>query len=169
MPRQKPTNPAVIAELQRTAVKARLWAKMQPLSNGCVRWLGALSANGYGVFSLANPKVTLSAHKAMFIATHGRDVTTGMELSHRCDNEWCVAENHIEEKTHRENLQDRYLRNRYPSRYKTRFLSDEQIREIRKKWKPRFYSQEKLAKEYGVSRSVIQGVIERTKYKDVKD
>ena len=38
-------------------------------------------------------------------------------------------------------------------------LSTEQVKEIREKYVPRKYSQYKLAREYGVSRSTIQAII----------
>ena len=49
---------------------------------------------------------------------------------------------------------------------KTRKLTIEQAREIRAKYIPRKYTQDMLAKEYGVSRIIIVGILNNKTYKE---
>jgi len=47
-------------------------------------------------------------------------------------------------------------------------LNESQVMEIREKYKPRIYTREKLAKEYGVTVSAIKDVLSRRSWKHVK-
>jgi hypothetical protein len=148
----------------------RFSGKLIEDENGCWIYQGAPSSRNYGVFSLATPvKLSISAHKAALIMTLGRDLLPGMQANHECDTPLCcrVGPGHVYEGTHSQNMQDRHNRGRYPTRYASRLLPDEHVRSIRREWVPYVVSTYFLAEKYGVSRSVIQGILNGTKYKDV--
>lgn len=48
-------------------------------------------------------------------------------------------------------------------------LTTESVREIRRKYKPHKYSQQRLAKEYGVSKTAIQQVVENRSWMHIGD
>lgn len=148
-------------------LKRSFWSKVNKQKNGCWLYTGALSSRGYGVYSVAEPRKTFAAHRLALALHLGRSIKEGMHVLHSCDTPRCINPKHLREGTHSDNMRDMHSRGRYPTRHANRWLSDDEIREIRKRYKPYFHSQFMLAAYYDVSRSVIQGILNGTKYKDV--
>ena len=67
----------------------------------CWQWLGAKSANGYGVASIHGK--SMCAHRAVYILAKG-PIPKGLELDHLCRNQSCVRPSHLDAVTHRENM-----------------------------------------------------------------
>lgn len=141
--------------------------EVQP--NGCIFWIGGCSSNGYGVISkyLGNNKYkNYGCHRIALEGGLGRPLRPGMSALHTCDNRPCVNPEHLYEGTQQRNMMDRVERGRVPSRYACRTLDDAQVRQIRQRTITQ--SQYAVAQEFGVSRSVVLGILNGTKYKDVK-
>jgi hypothetical protein len=73
----------------------------EPMS-GCVLWLGALDAAGYGRIRVG-PGVVRMSHVVAYELGVG-PIPTGMDLDHLCRNRACRAEWHLEPVTRRVNL-----------------------------------------------------------------
>jgi hypothetical protein len=148
----------------------------------CTNWKGtgrkeimkpAVDAKGYyrTMIKYADGKYrTIKVHR--IVATEWIDNPMGKpQVNHinfdRTDNRAC----NLEWTTPRENSMHSYSAGRISkpictnfvkgSRIGTSKLNEEQVLEIRAKFKPRIYTREMLAKEYGVAASTIKDVILR--------
>lgn len=84
----------------------RFWAKVAlPNEQGCMLWLGALASHGYGRFRL-NGRIA-RAHRVSYEIANG-PIPDGMVIDHvkakGCTNRHCVAPDHLEAVTQRENV-----------------------------------------------------------------
>jgi hypothetical protein len=70
-------------------------------SNGCWRWIKALTGSGYGHFSIGS--VYYQAHRLTYILLRG-PIPDGMEPDHLCRNRWCVNPWDLELVTHTVNM-----------------------------------------------------------------
>jgi hypothetical protein len=122
---------------------------------GCWNWLGAKTGGRY-------PAIARNDGSGRQI---GRHLRKGMQALHTCDNDGCINPAHLYEGTQKQNMQDKHARGRHPRRYANRSLTDDQVRQIRDLCAA--HSQYRVASMFRISRSVVQGIVERTKYKDV--
>ena len=86
-------------------------------------------------------------HRVIYEECFG-EIPKGMVIRHKCDNNGCINPEHLEIGTQKDNIHDMINRGRKP---KTRKLSTEQIKEIRKS----NLSARNLAKIYGVDKTTI--------------
>jgi len=100
----------------------------------------------------------LQAHRVSLAISLGRNIATGLNALHSCDNSLCVNPKHLREGTHEENMRDKALRHRCPKTC-PRKLNLEKAREIRKKHKDGI-SVLKLMEEYDVRQSTIYHVLQ---------
>ena len=113
-------------------------------TNGCWRWTGALTTNGYGHFCVRN--VYYQAHVISYIL-HVGPPPEGLEPDHLCRHRWCVNPKDIEWVTHAVNMQ-RSVRS---------VLSPEQVEAIRRAGKPAGIRA--MARAYGVNHSTISRIV----------
>lgn len=144
----------------------RFWAKTQPQGNGCIYWMGSRGGgrNNYGLTSYNGKGIT--THRLSWILTHG-PIPDGGWILHKCDNPPCVNPEHLYIGDNKQNVRDRIERHgppdasRLPIRRGTQAwankLSEDQVREIRKRWAPGM--SKIFAKEYGVDPSNILLII----------
>ncbi len=78
--------------------------------NGCIRYLGAFSHSGYGVFDI-NEK-THSAHRISYELFVGK-IPKGKMVLHKCDNRQCIAPQHLFIGTQADNMKDMHVKNRH--------------------------------------------------------
>jgi hypothetical protein len=69
-------------------------------ADGCWRWLGNLSHNGYGRFWFDGRN--MPAHRYIWELKNG-PVPVGLEIDHLCRSRSCVNPDHLEAVTHQEN------------------------------------------------------------------
>lgn len=125
----------------------RFWAKVEKLGDDdCWNWIGSARTRGYGVIS-KNGKQTSATHVSLEI--HGTIVPNGLWVLHKCDNPRCVNPSHLYVGTPRQNSRDAVLRDRF-----RRKLTPKQASEIKRSDKDAVV----LAKEYGVSESLIYAI-----------
>lgn len=145
----------------------RLYSKSIQLENGCIEWQGYRMPFGHGQILLQGKKVT-TAHRAAWIAKYG-EIPDGLIVRHKCDNPPCINVDHLELGTHKDNMQDAVKRNRNAKGFMLPHtkLSDEQVKEIRERYKVftipgvrgRRSNKSELALEYGVSEGHIKEII----------
>ena len=123
------------------------------LANGCMEWQGNRDQKGYGLLTRNGKSVRvhrfmLRFHKGM--APDGKPVSR-----HHCDNPRCVNPGHLDWGTLEENQADRRLRS---TSDRSRKLSNDDVRTIRRRLSKGGCTNEGLAKEFGVSATAISNV-----------
>lgn len=154
-------------------------ATMPHMTSPCWEWIGHRFGNGYG--NIRHDKRRSLTHRVAWQLVNG-PIPEGLVAIHKCDNPRCVRVesdpnlSHIWIGTQAENLADMRRKNRQASADKTSHhgedngsakLTSEQVREIRRKFKPRVCGYRPLAEEFGVSphtiEAIVRGLIWRTK------
>jgi hypothetical protein len=144
----------------------RFLQKVTPApTNEC--WLWRANTDGkYGSFRVG--RTEYKAHRIAFVIWKGRKPDPALDVCHECDNPPCVNPNHLFEGTRSENLRDSVQKGRWgdlhppkPKGDASPFvkLSDAQVRAIRDEYVPRKVGCRRLAKKYGVARSLIHRIV----------
>jgi hypothetical protein len=148
---------------------------MKELGN-CWIWAGAKDKDGYGV--VASPIINgkrgwnKRAHRVSAYLHNIKDfdiLNPEQLILHACDNPSCVNPTHLALGTTGRNVEDRCTKGRNAilqgEQHGYAKLTDEQVMAIRKKYIPRVYTQDKLAKEYGVCRAMISLIVNKRNWK----
>ncbi len=149
-------------------VADRFWSKVRRRGEDeCWPWMSHADRDGYGCFKLpgsarrdgkpANVRATWMALK----------LSTGVEppsdafICHHCDNPTCVNPRHLFIGDCKANGADmaRKLRGVRGVRHHKSKLSEEAVREIRRRYSAGGASQQSLADEYGVAQTVVSCIV----------
>lgn len=134
-------------------------------ANGCWVWRLARFTTGYGVArtpkSLPGHKL-LSAHRLAYEAYVG-PIPPKMAICHRCDVPACCNPAHLFLGTPADNSADMVAKSRqaHGSRHGGAKLADAQVIEIRARYACGGTSHRKLAKEFGVTHTMIGYILRR--------
>lgn len=149
----------------------RFWAQVDKNApNGCWEWRGSVnSVWGYGRYLFKG--TVRKPHRLAWFLIKGE--WPQMMLLHSCDNRICVNPDHLREGTQKENVGDAVERNRNPKgeTHGQAKVTEEDVKEIRQRYQ-RYNrkggdTQASLAREFGVSQSVISKIILRESWKHV--
>jgi hypothetical protein len=145
-------------------LKDRILAKIVVTGKGCWEWTGARNWAGYGHAEYQGK--TVSAHRLSYQAFIG-PIPDGLCICHRCDNPSCVNPDHLWAGSFQSNSWDASVKGRLGKpRYSHRLLSDETVREVRLLHSQRKAGFRALSKQFGVSKSVIVGIVLNRTYHD---
>lgn len=157
----------------------RFWAKVdkngpvvRPELGRCWIWTGARDQKGYGVIHRPGERKNDRAPRVSY-RMHSGESLDGLEACHRCDNPPCVRPDHIFRGTTAQNAADRVAKGRgrsgKPMRGEdcpTAKLTWEAVREIRRRFEAGGVTHRELAKEFGVTRQAVSGVIRGQAWKE---
>jgi hypothetical protein len=151
----------------RVSLEERFWKytdKRGP--DDCWEWSGGKSSNKYGELKLLN-RSSIGAHVFSYMLHKGA-IEPGMFIIHSCNNPGCVNPNHLRQGTQVDNMQDRIAAGRYlhGDQVPGSKLTWEKVREIRAKYIPIKISTRRLAREYGVSQTMIRVILNGTWWKE---
>jgi hypothetical protein len=138
------------------------------LGTPCWVWLGRKTCEGYGDFGYKAEYYL--AHRLAWFFTYGKfPEPCGC---HKCDNPPCCNPDHVFEGTKSDNGKDMHTKGRAnppvgEAHYKTT-LTTNKVRQIRKMWQTKPFTQGTLAKIFGVGRTTINSIIKRRNWKAVK-
>lgn len=121
--------------------------------------------NGYGIFALNG--VLYRAHRFVCELTNGLPPTEKHEAAHECGVSLCCNKRHISWKTHKENIADKVVHgtNLIGERHHQCKLSKAQVIEIR--GLRNRVSRRAIAERFGVGRSTIDNIIDRTTWRHI--
>lgn len=140
-------------------------------ASNCWEWSGGKASHetgrNYGVAWLFGKK--WKAHRAAWVFEFG-PIPEGVLVCHKCDNPPCCNPSHLFLGSNKDNAQDcinkgRGNKEKGEDRYNAK-LTQEEVREIRKRYKPRckMNSGIKLAGEFGVGVTMISAIVNRKKW-----
>lgn len=146
-------------------------------TNKCWAWIGNRQKVGYGqIWKDGRPQ---GAHRIAWEIANGRKAPSNRWVLHRCDNPNCVNPNHLFLGTPKDNHQDQIAKGRRPiirpfskrpelikrgEDASAAKLREFQVLEIRRK-AALGQSQTLLSKQFGVSPSNINRIVNRTRWK----
>lgn len=140
-------------------VEKRFWDKASiGKPKDCWIWRGAKFGNGYGAIQVdGTPEL---AHRVAWLLTRG-EIPEGLCVLHECDNPICINPEHLFLGTQLDNIADRTNKGRSASgsRNGNAKLSDADVQLIHTLYKPRDFSQRKLARIFGVNQSTIRRIL----------
>lgn len=154
----------------RTPFEERFWAGFARIGE-CLEWQRARDHRGYGRVGRGT-KVFLT-HRMAWELTNG-PIPEGTHVLHRCDNPPCGEPSHLFLGTDLDNMRDMWDKGRgAPGLVRGQdngmaILTEDQVREIRRRYVPRKVTLHALAAEYGVTYSTIGYIISRKLWKHVE-
>lgn len=156
-----------------TDIKYRFWSKVDKKGpNDCWLFKGCILQSGYGAFwAFGGP---VRAHRIAYMLSKGYFIPKGIMILHKCDTPPCCNPKHLYLGDHSDNMQDMMSRKRMDVSkiaFSKALFSAKDILTIRKLkiLKPGCskvykYSQETIAKVYGVSTATIYNIWKSDKY-----
>lgn len=136
------------------------WSRRVVTEAACWEWTGPRHDYGYGITKVDGHRVY--AHRQAYILTYG-PIPDGFFVCHHCDNPPCFNPEHLFAAEPRDNTLDSLHKGRFTTgeRQPIAKLTRGEAAVIRQRIATREYGiQRRLAREYGVSETVI-GLIKR--------
>jgi hypothetical protein len=94
-------------------IESRFWAKVDERGpDECWEWKAGINRYGYGKFKAPHRR-EVTAHRMVWMLSHGREIPDGQCVLHRCDNRSCVNPAHLSLGTQLDNIRDRDRKGRH--------------------------------------------------------
>lgn len=132
----------------------RFCEKLLVGGGGCWEWQGAAQGDGYAFFFVAGKNRL--AHRVSWEIFYG-PIPADMDVLHTCDNRLCVHPDHLFLGDQATNMADKVAKGRQ-SKGETHGrakLTDDIVREMRRKYHAGEASQNQLAREHGVDQKAV--------------
>ena len=151
--------------------ETKFWAATDRSGECWVSQMGSRMPEGYRRVRWGDG-IKGMAHRLAWQFING-PIPDGLSVLHRCDNPPCVNPEHLFLGTNVDNMTDMVAKGR--ARGKTQNgeandyakLTEQQVRDIRLRWRYRVVPMSALAREYGVSQSAISDICRRATWAHV--
>jgi hypothetical protein len=144
----------------------RFWEKVSYGDpGGCWEWLGTKQPKGYGQIKMAGGR-QVKAHRMAYQLAKPSMFDPALHVLHACDNPGCVRPGHLFQGTDLDNARDRDAKGQRDVRGERNGrakLMPAQVLAIRNDLRPAW----KIAKAYGISKTVARYVKTRKSWKHV--
>ena len=150
--------------------EARFWVKVQRLGeDDCWVWTASQDKDLYGRFRISEngKNIDIRAHQYSWQLHSGRPIPSGVQVCHHCDHPYCVNPKHLFLGTTQDNTKDRDEKGRQiqgESHHKSK-LDIEKVKKIRELYASGTYTQQQLADQFEISRSVIYDIVTHRTWK----
>lgn len=153
---------------QTKPIAAKLWSRVRKAGPGeCWPWTGRVNGAGYGSIRVSKSKVE-GAHRVAFALSNYKSIE-GLDVCHRCDTKRCCNPSHLFPGTRLDNMADAVAKGRMSKGIERPLakLSEPEIISIRKRYLTGGISQRQLAKDFGVSQSLISLIVSKKYWKHI--
>lgn len=144
-------------ELTRPTLEQRFWSNVEKCEDGCWRYRGYVTPQGYGRICRGGKLGSIPAHRYSWLLHHGEAPDRKLAVCHKCDNRLCVNPDHLFLGTLNDNNQDCVAKRRHSfgSKHGSAKLTEVQVVEILScNSEPAAL----LAKKFSVSEDTILGI-----------
>lgn len=149
-------------------VEDRFWRFVQK-TPGCWLWTGSKNKQGYGHIKVCKngKEANVRAHRLSWVI-HCGAITNGLNVLHHCDNPPCIRPDHLFLGTALDNAQDKVQKGRgmRHEQHTSAKLTITQVFEIRRLYQEFGTTQDRLARRYGVSQSLVGAIVREEIWKD---
>lgn len=118
---------------------------------GCLEWTKCLNTDGYPRANI-NGNVNIKIHRVVYQLSNIHEDISNKVIRHTCDNPKCINPTHLLSGTHKDNMNDRDLRDRHGKQK----ISLTDVNTIKHLYFNKVYSVKKLAAMYKVAESTIR-------------
>lgn len=158
---------------------ARFWVKVNK-TDTCWLWTACLFTCGYGAFGLGGKQYP--SHRIAYMFTYG-EIPDGLKVCHACDVRNCVRPDHLWLGTQKDNIQDCIAKGRWHNMPGSHMkpgvhqrgedvygavATPDLVRAIRRRYAEGQTVVTSLAREFGVGRMVVRGIVEGKTWRHVE-
>lgn len=149
----------------------RFWAAVEK-HDGCWRWTGVITHNGYGRLFIRRTKGKapyIPAHRFCWELHYG-SVPVGQQVCHRCDNPGCVNPAHLFLGSHKDNMADRNTKARQAKGegHGLAKLDELKVQWIRSQHR-NGRGHKSIARDLGVNKTTVARVLNGETWRHVKE
>lgn len=150
---------------KRRPLAERFWEKVDKDGpDGCWEWTACLNPQGYGKIGTGRDSSPATAHRVSYELAYG-PIPEGLWICHHCDNRKCVNPAHLFAGTARDNILDMHAKGRAVnhaprgSRHPHSKLTEDRVREMRRRYQGQFGECVALAREFGISKGTASKIL----------
>jgi hypothetical protein len=154
----------------RGTLEERFWAKVDKRGpDECWPWIGGLDRKGYGRLSATGEQRLIKTHRLAWELANGRPVPAGLCVCHTCDRPECCNARHLWIGTIADNDRDKVIKGRVlrGEALPNSKLSEDSVREIRRRYARGGILQRELAQEFGISANHVSVLVCRLSWKHI--
>lgn len=148
-----PVLPANIMEYKVKTFQERFWLKVKKTSN-CWNWTGGKFKSGYGTFTIG--RKLYRAHRVSWVI-HFKEIPSGIQVLHTCDNSLCVKPEHLFLGNHIDNMKD--MKNKGRGKSGNTKLNEKQVSDIREMYIPNKFGYTKISRIFNICPSNVGFII----------